>query len=78
MSEIAHYNVECDWTSYKVALYPEKATVWVVKTPNNGVPYLQELKHRSRIWRRVLQRLRRKSEPGSLAAENLDQCADTR
>jgi hypothetical protein len=78
MAEIAHYDVESDFTDYKVSLYPEKAQVWVWKrSGRSGNSWLQEIKHNSATFKRVLRDLRARCEPGSLAAEQLDRCADT-
>lgn len=78
MAQIAYYDLESNYTPYKVELYPEKACVWVVKTSNRGEPYMQTIKHGSGTFRRVLRDMARKAQPGSLMAEHLAQCADTR
>ena len=78
MPEIAHYDIESDYTPYKVALYPERAEVWVVKrNRRTGERYMQSIKLGSDTYWRVLRDLKNRAEPGSLAAEELAQCADT-
>ncbi len=74
--EITHFDIECNFTDYKVALYPEKAEIWVVKTNRNG-KYLQSIKHNSSTFKRVLRTAVRFADIGSLAQEQYAQCADT-
>ena len=78
MPEIAHFNLESGFTPYKIALYPEKAEVWVVKTNRQGNSYMQALKHGSQTFRRVLKDMRHQAQPGSLLWEQMQDCADTR
>lgn len=77
MAQIAYYDIESNYTPYKVELYPEKAQVWVLKTNRQGNTYMQAIKHGSGTFRRVLRDLRLQAQPGSLGAEQLAQCADT-
>jgi len=77
MTKIAEHDVECDGNDYLVTLFPGRAHVFVRKTQRDHGVYIQELKHGSTTFRRVLRALHQRSDAGSLTREHLAQCADT-
>ena len=72
------HDVEVDCTDYQVELYESEALVFVWKrSSRTGNSWRQQIKHGSGTFKRVLRELKRQAQPGSLAAEELAQCADT-
>lgn len=75
MTQIALFDIEVDFTPYKVELHSNSANVWVVKTRRNGDTYMQQLKNGSGTYRRVIRHLKKVSQSGSLAAEQISRCS---
>ncbi len=68
---IANFDVESNFTPYKVSLYEGGiAEIWVVKTRNDQ-KYLQAIKRDSSTYKRVLRQVRQLAQLGSLSAEQI-------